>query len=411
MRACFSSADILLPSNKVASDAWAVVACDQFTSQLSYWKDVENIVGNRPSSLNIIFPEVFLGDDKSRIHSANSYMKQYLQDNILTERVSNGFVLVERGTEAGIRVGLVGKIDLECYEYKSGTDVLIRATEGTVESRIPPRVQIRESAILETPHVMLLMDDKKRQLIEPLYDRRKDFEQLYDVELMKSGGRVSGYAIEGRLAEQVNNLISDMQIKSKGFFLAVGDGNHSLATAKTCWDNLKRGLTEKEKKLHPARYALVEVVNLHSSAIKFEPIHRILFNVDYKDLMEKLHGYILSHNMSIESGKEFAIVYEGIAKYMALSGLGNRLPIEVLQQFLDDYLQLNPLVEIDYIHGEDALLKLTEVKENCGIILNPINKDSLFPAIAAGGILPRKTFSMGEAHEKRYYMECRKISY
>ena len=409
MRACFSSSNIMLPRKATAEDAWAVVACDQYTSQPEYWEDVERIVEGKPSTLNIIFPEVYLPEIDERIARIRANMEDYLKENILSEAVYDGFVLVERTTESGTRLGLVGKVDLESYDFTPGNGALIRATEGTVTSRIPPRVRIRSGAIIESPHVMMLIDDREKKLIEPLYEKRSGFAALYDATLMKGGGRVRGYAIEGEEAEAVNALLLDMQRASGGFFISVGDGNHSLVTAKSWWDELKGRLSPEEREGHPARYALAELVNLHSPALRFEPVHRVLFGVDAGALYRGFIAYCGGLGVKAVGGDDLTFKGLGLNESFSLEGAKGRLPVDILQGYLDGFLAENEKACVDYIHGEETPLVLSEERGNCAIFLKSLDKRALFPAIAAGGVLPRKTFSMGEAHEKRYYMECRKI--
>lgn len=403
MDTCFAPADILLPADDETARFWPVVACDQFTSQKEYWQELEKLVGDRPSALNIVFPEVYLDEGYGRIESIQRHIRDYLSRGVLTERVHEGFVLVERSTRSGVRIGLVGKVDLDCYDYTPESKALIRATEGTVISRIPPRVKIRQGAEVESPHVMLLCDDRERELIEPLYARRKELPKLYDLELLMGGGHLRGYAVTGELAKKTQEIIARQQSRSD-LYLAVGDGNHSLATAKTCWEQIKPGLTEAERKSHPARYALAELVNLHCEALNFEPIHRVLFNVDAGKLIDDFTSAV-----PWAEGEDIVFIHKGGRRGVKLTAAGDRLPVDVLQTFLDRWLEAHPETEIDYVHGSAALEELSVKDGNCGMALKAMDKNALFPAIIAGGVLPRKTFSMGEAEEKRYYMECRKI--
>ena len=403
MDTCFGPANILLPRDEETAKYWPVVACDQFTSQRDYWEDVARLVGDRPSALNIVFPEVYLEEGFERIESIQKHIEAYLGQEVLTERVHEGFVLVERTTQSGVRLGLVGKVDLDCYDYTPESQALIRATEGTVTDRIPPRVRIREGAQVESPHVMLLADDVDRELIEPLYARRAELEKLYDLELMKNGGHLRGYAVTGALARDTQKMI-EMQQRRSALYLAVGDGNHSLATAKTCWEQLKPELTQEERKEHPARYALAELVNLHCEALNFEPIHRVLFHVESAELIDAFTAAVPT-----AQGDDIVFIQNGEHRGVRLTASSDRLPVDVLQEFLDRYLEEHPEIGIDYVHGTAALEALSVKPGCCGIALKGMDKRSLFPAIIAGGVLPRKTFSMGEAEEKRYYMECRKI--
>ena len=403
MDTCFSPANILLPRDDETARFWPVVACDQFTSQRGYWEELAKLVGDRPSALNIVFPEVYLEEGFGRIESIQKHIEDYLRRGVLTERVHEGFVLVERSTEPGVRIGLVGKVDLDCYDYTPESQALIRATEGTVTSRIPPRVKIRQGAELESPHVMLLCDDRERELIEPLYARRHELPKLYDLELMMGGGHLRGYAVTGVAAKEVQEIIARQQSRS-GLYLAVGDGNHSLATAKTCWEEIKPGLTKAERESHPARYALAELVNLHCDALNFEPIHRVLFNVDAGKLTDDFTSAV-----PWAEGEDIVFIHKGGRRGVKLTAAGDRLPVDLLQEFLDKWLEAHPETEIDYVHGSAALEELSLKEGNCGMALKAMDKNTLFPAIVAGGVLPRKTFSLGEAEEKRYYMECRKI--
>ena len=403
MDTCFAPADILLPADDENIAYWPVVACDQFTSQRGYWKELEKLVGDKPSALNIVFPEVYLEEGFGRIESIQRHIRDYLDRGVLTERVHEGFVLVERSTASGVRTGLVGKVDLDCYDYTPESQALIRATEGTVTSRIPPRVKIRQGAELESPHVMLLCDDRERELIEPLYERRHELPKLYDLELMMGGGHLRGYAVTGELARETQEMIARQQSRS-GLYLAVGDGNHSLATAKTCWEQIKPGLTEEERKTHPARYALAELVKLHCEVLNFEPIHRLLFHVDAGELIKDFTAAL-----PCTEGDDVVFIHKGGRRGVKLTAAGDRLPVDLLQEFLDKWLREHPEAEIDYVHGAAALEELSLKEGNCGMALKAMDKNALFPAIVAGGVLPRKTFSLGEAEEKRYYMECRKI--
>lgn len=403
MNTCFGPADILLPRDEEAAALWPVVACDQFTSQRDYWEKAAALVGDKPSALHIVFPEVYLEDGFDRIDSIQQHIESYLKNGILTEKVHQGYVLVERITQSGTRIGLVGMVDLDCYDYTPESKALIRATEGTVTSRIPPRVRIREGAQVESPHVMLLCDDRQQELIEPLYVQRQQLPKLYDLELMLGGGHLRGYAVTGSLAERVTAIIEKQQRRSD-LYLAVGDGNHSLATAKTCWERLKPGLTPAQREHHPARCALAELVNLHCPALNFEPIHRVLFHVDGEKLISAFTAAV-----PCEAGEDIVFLHDGCRCGLKPTACGDRLPVDVLQEFLDRYLAAHPQTGIDYVHGTAALEELSARPGNCGVALQAMDKNALFSAIIAGGVLPRKTFSMGEAEEKRYYMECRKI--
>lgn len=408
---CFLPANILLPSYEAMSDAWPVVACDQYVSQPEYWEEVNDLVGNKPSSLRVILPEAYLSERSERIPPMREAMENYLSNSVLTEQVKQGFVLVERITEAGIRIGLVGMVDLESYGIEADSKLPIRATEGIVPSRVPPRVDVRRQAPLEIPHVMLLIDDAKGRLIESVYAQKKSLRQLYDVTLMKNGGTLRGYAVEGETAKSVCHALMDMQNQTNGLFLAVGDGNHSLAAAKTYWEERKETLSAEEAMHHPARYALAEIVNLHCPALKFEPIHRVVFHMNAQKVLMAFEEYVTLRGMALLPGTDFYVVGKDLETGFSISGLNNHLIVEIVQDFLNYCEEKNPEISVDYIHGEKDALSLARKPECCGFLLKGIDKKDLFPAIEAGGVLPRKTFSMGEANEKRYYMECRKIVY
>lgn len=409
MKPCFQRGTFYLPNASVDLACWAVIACDQYTSQPEYWKTIEKRVKDKPSCLHLIYPEAFLSQGDQRIQTIQQTMERYLQEGILEEKIQNGFVLLKRSTLSGDRYGLVGIIDLEAYDYDPHTDCPIRATEGTIESRIPPRVRIRQNALLELSHVMVLIDDPQKQLIEELASQKAAFPVLYDCDLMMDGGHLTGYAIQGADAEKVEATLYRMQEDSKGLFLAVGDGNHSLATAKACWEKVKVHLNDQQRANHPARFAMVELVNLHSPALIFEPIHRILFHTDLEDLYLGFEKYCQVQNIEIQQGNEIYFHQGSTEKKINLVKSDDRLPIDVLQDYLDSYLNDHPQSSIDYIHGQEAMMSLLQDTSNCGIFLDRIDKNSLFSAIMAGGVLPRKTFSMGEADEKRFYMEARKV--
>ncbi|MBR3927369.1 MAG: DUF1015 domain-containing protein [Clostridia bacterium] len=402
--------DIYLPAAHIDLNKWAVVACDQFTSQIEYWQEVEKEVGDAPSTLRMILPEIYLNEASANIPGIHASMRRYLKSGVLEKKVENGFVLTERTTESGVRLGLIAAIDLNAYDYTPGAKPLIRATEGTIVERIPVRVRIREGALLESPHVMVLIDDAGKTVIEKAYERVKDTAPLYDTPLMLNGGRLRGWAIEK--TEELKRIASALQAlnaKANGFLYAVGDGNHSLATAKACWTRLHAKLSPEEQETHPARYALTEIVNLHSDALIFEPIHRALFHADYEDLVNKFAAYAEGRGFALSEGDDVRFVAGGKETGVSIKGAEGVLPVAILQPFLDDYIKANKNVEIDYIHGEDAVKSLAENGDTTGILLKSIDKKSLFPSIASEGVLPRKTFSMGEAWEKRYYMECRRI--
>ena len=398
-------ARILLPAANVDPAKWAVVACDQFTAQPDYWAEAEAIVGGAPSTLRLTLPEIYLHDSEARVPAIHAAMEDYLFRGVLTEAV-DGFLLVERTTPSGVRPGLMVALDLDAYDYSAGSSSLIRATEGTVAARVPPRAKIRAGAKLELPHVMMLIDDPGCTVIEPLYVRRDGLRGLYDFDLMLGGGHLRGWAVENADADGVFAAIDRLAERCGGLLYAVGDGNHSLAAAKQCWLQIRESLTETERENHPARYALVELVNLACPALVFEPIHRILFNIDSADLFAALRAHLREYGIADAPGSDlFAFDRDSW-----LSFRSEQHPLHALQNFLDVYLADHPEAEIDYIHGEDALRALVKSHPNAvGFMPRAFEKSELFGAIRRHGVLPRKTFSMGEATEKRYYMEARKI--
>ena len=558
--------DIYLPAEGIDLRRWAVVACDQYTSQPEYWRRVEAYVGAHPSTLHIVQPEIDLARAGARIPAIHRAMREYLSNGTLVRAVRNGFTLTERTTASGARLGLVAAVDLEEYDFTPGSGAMVRATEGTIRERIPPRLRIREGAPLECPHVMLLLDDPARTVIEPLHARLRETAPLCDFELMENGGRLRVWGVEGDALAPVSDALSALWERSDGFLYAVGDGNHSLATAKARWDALKPALSPEEAQTHPARYALAEIVNLHSPALAFEPIHRVLFGADMEDLVSAYRAHLASRGMKLTAVEPLSSRASGTkpaepcssrasgtkpaepssscacgtkpaepssfpasrtklaesssscvcgtkpaepssscacgtkpaepssfpasrtklaesssscacgmkpaepssscacgmkpvepssscacgtkpvdpsssracevesaepsssacgitptdeAEMTFVSGNArasyrvgnpeNPLPVAVLQPFLDEYLHSHPAARIDYVHGAAAVESLCQTPHTTGVLLPAIDKSALFPAVRQGGALPRKTFSMGEPDEKRYYMECRKI--
>ncbi len=418
MKRCFKVADILLPNFEVTDPArWAVVACDQYTSQPEYWQAVQSEVGDAPSTLNLILPEVYLNQTDTRVPRINSKMCEY-QKNVLVKH-ENSAIFVERvQSDGSVRRGVVMAIDLECYDYTSGSSALIRATEATVLERIPPRVAVRRTAELELPHVMLLIDDPKRTVIEPLITEC-DGKIAYKTELMLGGGSICGRFLTEENISSVQNaldaLVSEQSMEERygdktlsPLLFAVGDGNHSLATAKACYEEIKQRLGKAAEE-HPARYALVEIVNIHDDALRFEPIYRVAFNVDTRDLLNELHEYIsgLDGTQAPQSLHFLTADDEGDIQ---IPNPQKVLTVATLQDFLDKYLSAHNDASVDYIHGEQATEKLSKSPNTIGFIYSGMQKDQLFKTVIYDGALPRKTFSMGHAEDKRYYMECRKIT-
>lgn len=410
---CLAVDDIYLPADGIDMHKWAVVACDQYTSQPEYWHEVEQLVGDAPSTLKLIYPEAFLSEGDARIDAINSEMARYIDEGVIQPRV-HGFILTERECEYGARVGLIAPVDLEAYDFSVGSRSPIRATEGTILERIPPRVRIRRGAPIELPHIMMLLDDALRTVIEPLYEMRESLSKVYDFELMQGGGHIRGWAVEGEAVEFVLGAMKELRERCGDIFIAVGDGNHSLATARQCWLDMRDNLTPEQREQHPARYALCELVNLHSEALMFEPVHRVLFGAEMGQVLRDFSAWCERGGMRMERGARAGHVFRFVngRSDMTVTVSDSRHAIDVgtLQSFLDEWVKLHPEVSMDFVHGEQALRGLAAREDCCGILLQPMNKANLFPAVEQGGALPRKTFSMGEAHEKRFYLECRRIT-
>ena len=395
MEKFLSPADILLAKTDLTK--WSVIACDQFTSEPEYWAETEKTVGDNPSALKIVLPEVYLSDDNSqRINEINRNMKEYLENGVF-ETLQNTMILTLRTLKNGaVRKGIVGLIDLEDYSYEKGSDALIRATEATVVERIPPRVEIRKDAILEMPHVMLLINDPKKTVVEPLALNVEDYEKLYDFTLMQNAGSVKGYKIPDETVAEINRALETLKNENDGLLFAVGDGNHSLATAKECYKNH-----------NGSRYALVEVVNIHDSSLEFEPIYRTVFGADPNAL---INAFVEAMGGEYEGADahNYTCVFGDTETKLSLKAKSH-LAVADLQIFLDEYIKANPQVKVDYIHGVENTKKVAIRENGVGFIFDGMEKSDLFPAVSADGSLPRKTFSMGCADDKRFYLEARKI--
>ena len=416
----FYPADILLPDGADMTK-WAVVACDQFTSQPEYWQAVEDTVGDAPSALRLILPEAKLNDANVDEHIAdiNASMRKYLDGGVF-RTLEDTLIYIERTQSDGkVRHGLIGMVDLEQYDFTPGSGALIRATEGTVLSRIPPRVRVRKDAPIELPHVMLLIDDPEGTVIEPLTAGSGKMERLYDFDLQQGGGHLKGWKLTGERvgggADALEGLCSDVEMEKKygmsgvaPLLFAVGDGNHSLATAKQCYEDLKKVTPESEWASLPARYALVEVVNNHDDALKFEPIHRVLFGVEPEKVLEAFKAFYPGAHEGEGEGHTIAYTYEGHTGYITVPDPKVQLAVGTLQAFIDEYLKTNS-GEVDYIHGDEVTDELGGKPGNIGFKLPAMGKEQLFKTVMADGVLPRKTFSMGHAQDKRYYVEARKI--
>ena len=415
----FKKANILLPKKGTDMTKWSVVACDQYTSEPEYWKEVEEIVGDNPSTLRLTLPEIFLEEDdvEERIAKINKTMREYMDEDLF-EEYPDSLIYLERTQKDGrVREGLIGMVDLEDYSYEKGSQTLIRATEKTVIERIPPRLKVRENALLELPHIMILIDDEKKDIIESLKNKVNSDEIVYDFDLMENGGHIKGYKLSNEVADDVLNkieLLADSNsfeekydVKDKGVLLfAMGDGNHSLATAKANYENLKKTLSEEEYLNHPARYALVELVNLHSDALEFEPIHRVIFDTDVNNLIEELCKY---YDINEEgNGEYFELVTKDMDKKLYISNPKSNIAVGSIQMFLDEYLK-DHKGKIDYIHGDETTREMGSKEGNVGILFNVMKKEELFKTVILDGALPRKTFSMGHSYDKRFYLEARKI--
>ena len=429
---------ILLPKKGTDLRKWAVIACDQFTSEPKYWQDVENTVGDAPSTLRMFLPEVYLESETpdqidARLSSISSSISRYINDGILTE-LDPGFILLDRKTKYNAsRKGLMLALDLEQYDFTPGNKSRIRATEGTVLSRIPPRVRIRERAPIEMPHIMVLINDPGKTVIEPAFtilektyndDLAKGIDNgslVYDTDLMCEGGHIKGYYTkeDSNVSQWIlAQLRGRLAASEDGFLFAVGDGNHSLATAKKHWENIRGKLSEEERLTHPARYCLVEIVNIHDNGLQFEPIHRVTFGLTKESFLSAAKEYFAANDMTIaeasafrkeksEDGSQTILVTTGKEDFTLVLGKpSHTLAVGSLQGFLDTLESES--IHTDYIHGEDSVRSLA-AEDKLGFLLPDVSKFSFFETISKEGVFPRKTFSMGEAVEKRYYMEAKRI--
>lgn len=421
MSTAFKPANILVPNEKNDMSSWSVVACDQYTSEPEYWEDVKEIVGDKVSSLNMILPEVYLESDDidSKITNIHSTMNEYLSSDVF-EEYKDSYIYIERTQSDGkIRKGLVGMIDLEEYDYSKGSTSSVRATEATVVERIPPRIKVRRGASLELPHIMILIDDENKTVVEPVGEDKDSMKKLYDFCLMKNGGNIKGYLVNENKKDEIDaalTALGDSKTFNKKYGLsdapvllyAMGDGNHSLATAKAYYEELKVQNPNKDLTSHPARYALVEIVNLHSEALQFEAIHRIVTEVNCENLLEVLKEKLALSDTDNGLGQSFTYVCKGEKKTVFVGNKLSNLTVGSLQTVLDEYIKANG-GKVDYIHGINVLENLAQADNSIGFILPDMLKSELFPTVIKDGALPRKTFSMGHAEDKRFYIECRKI--
>ena len=409
MQQIFQSADILLPDfSQINAERWSVIACDQFTGDPAYWERTEQIVGDAPSTLRMTLPEIYLEepDVMERISAIHENMQRYLDAGIL-RTYENAMVYVERIQGNGIlRTGVVGKVDLEAYNYEQGSKSPVRATEATVLERIPPRMRVRAKAPLETPHIMILIDDPDDSAIGACTAAKDSMQVLYDTPLMNGGGSITGRLMDDAAQAAFLGKLDAVMAASGELQLAMGDGNHSLATAKACYEALKKSDPSRDWSHHPARYALVELVNLHSEALQFEAIHRIITATDPGRMMMALVRVLgLSEEVS---GQPVTVVQQGSKRTLYIHKPTSNLAVGSLQNALDAYLAANP-GKIDYIHGTETVERLAAMPDAIGFLLPDMDKADLFPSVQKDGALPRKTFSMGHAEDKRYYMEVRAI--
>lgn len=429
--------NVMLPPKGTDFQKWAVVACDQYTSQPEYWEEARAVAADEPTTLDLILPEAYLGKpgEEQRIEAIRENMEAYLRLGVLEEK-PQGFVLVRRTVAGKTRHGLVMALDLEQYDYHKGSTTLIRATEGTIESRIPPRLRIREGAPLELPHILVLIDDPERTVIEPLIGQAERMELLYDTDLMLGGGHIEGRLVadDGQICSVLKALaaLTDAEAFHAKYgnhaplLFAMGDGNHSFATAKANWEQIKATLPEPLQKTHPARYALVEVENVHDEGIVFEPIHRVVFGVEGKWAVEQLQKHLAAQNGEVEvrffvgdgptgviAGEHahtLPFFFKGAQGAFLVPHPTQQLAVGTLQNAIDAMLKEVEGAEVDYIHGADVVEALSQRENTIGFLLPAMAKSQLFPTVVYDGALPRKTFSMGEANEKRYYLECRCIA-
>ena len=398
---------ILIPNKGIDMTKWSVVSCDQYTSEPDYWSKLERIVNNAPSALRLIYPEVYLSETEpeKRIAKINKTMQEYLDGGVFRE-IKDNYILIKRDTCLGhSRLGLVAPVDLEDYSFIQPCSSIIRSTEDVVRDRIPPRLKIRRGAPIELPHIILLIDDRKKEILEPLWERRDSLEKLYDFDLNMNGGHIVGYkvdkdAVNTAFDKYVTNTVKNLYGKESNFVFAVGDGNHSLATAQAYWNEIKETLTEEERKTHPARFALCEIENLHSDGILFEPIHRFVFNAG-----ENFINY-LKDNLC---GSAKVTVFNDKGESEISVDSNSAKAIADIQSVIDKYLKENKDCSIDYVHGEESLRWVAKANKGVAIFMPKLEKEDLFGYVLENGTLCRKSFSMGEADEKRFYLEAKKI--
>jgi len=402
MKNVFQTTDILIPDG-IPMQAWSVIACDQFSSEPEYWERVKKNAGDNQSTLNMIIPEAYLEkiDEETAIQNIGNAMENFLQSGKFKE-FKDSFIYVERTQPDGrVRKGLVGAVDLDEYDF-TGVSAAIRASEGTVLDRLPPRIRIRKNVPLELPHIITFIDDKNRAVIEPVSEKTDNLELLYDFDLMEGGGSIKGYKVSGKEAQRIMSAMRALNEQNE-MLMIMGDGNHSLAAAKVYWDEIKQNLSEQERKNHPARAALVELNNVYDTAISFEAIHRVMFNIN----PEK---FIADFTAAVPGGNDYTIKWFSKEKNgeigIKADCIGDMLTI--MQEFIDDYIKGSESI-IDYIHGDESTIMLAKGDNCVGFILPAMDKSDFFETVEKSGVFPRKSFSVGHAEDKRYYLECRKI--
>ena len=402
MKNVFTPADILIPEG-IPMESWSVIACDQFSSEPEYWERVKANAGKNPSTLGMIIPEAYLEeiDEENEIDKISSAMKNFLESGQYNE-IKDSFIFVERTQPDGrVRKGLVGAVDLEEYDF-TGVSAAIRASEGTVLDRLPPRIRIRRSAPLELPHIITFIDDKEETVIEPIASKADNLQLLYDFDLMEGGGHIKGRKVSGKDADDILAALHALHEKNE-MLMIMGDGNHSLAAAKVYWDEIKQNLSASEKENHPARRALVELNNVYDPAITFEAIHRVLFNIDAAKFIEAFRA-------AAPKGTDYIIkwCYEDKTGEIGIKAgcIGDMLTF--MQDFIDEYIKDTDSI-VDYIHGADSTKTLSQGENSVGLILPAMNKSDFFETVEKSGVFPRKSFSVGHAEDKRYYLESKKI--
>ena len=418
MKTYLYPASILLPDfGKVDGTKWASVACDQYTSQKEYWDEAYRFASDSYTTLDLMLPEAYLDRESELIPEINQHMKIYV-DHVLREHKNTVIYLERTQADGRVRCGLVGCVDLEEYDYSKGSETLIRATEGTVLERIPPRVAIRRGAAIEMPHIMILIDNPGRTVIDPIAAKKDSYRVAYDFDLMAGGGHVKGYFIDEADFGDINLALEELataeemrrkyHVEASPLLFAVGDGNHSLASAKALYEEIKAEIGAEAALEHPARFALCEIVNLHDTALDFEPIYRVVFGVDREEFKKELCSYTDGLGGDADA-QEIELICGDSREKLEIAHPVSQLAVGTVQKFLDDYVKAHPETEVDYIHGEDTVLSLAQKENTVGILYGGMTKDMLFKTVICDGALPRKTFSMGHAPDKRFYLECRRI--